>query len=420
MATHQSHVIVVGGGVIGVCCAYFLAKRGANVTVLERDGIGQGASYGNAGVVAPGHPPIAKPGRIKQAFKGILDPASPLYIAPRWDPSLVKWLWAFRAACTQEHLAATMRLLGPLGHATRELFDQLIEEEDIACDYRTAGFFEVFRTPDAFTHARDEAAWLQSFGYHPEVLTGDAMREREPALKEGTLGAVHFPEAATCNPHRFVLEMAERTRRHGGSVRTGSSVAEVLTSNGRATGVRTTGGEMIDADTVILATGAYSLELAAKLGYPLPIQPGKGYHRDREIGAGGTPSLEHTCMLAERSVFCTPLSGFVRYAGTLEFSGWNHTIRPQRLEQLTRAAGVYLDGIGDGASTSEWCGLRPCTPDGLPVVGPVPGSEGVFIAAGHAMLGLTLGPITGKLVSELVLDTKPSTDIGMLRVDRFA
>jgi D-amino-acid dehydrogenase len=119
-------------------------------------------------------------------------------------------------------------------------------------------------------------------------------------------------------------------------------------------------------------------------------------------------------------VFCTPLSGFVRYAGTLEFSGWNHTIRPQRLEQLTRAAGVYLDGIGDGASTSEWCGVLPCTPDGLPVVGPVPGSEGVFIAAGHAMLGLTLGPITGKLVSELVLDTKPSTDIGMLRVDRFA
>jgi D-amino-acid dehydrogenase len=331
----------------------------------------------------------------------------------------VKWLWAFRAACTQERLAANMRLLGPLGHATRELFDQLIEEEGIACDYRTAGFFEVFRTNDAFTHARDEAAWLQSFGYHPEVLTGDAMREREPALKTGTLGAVHFPEAATCNPHQFVLEMAERLRRHGGSLRTGSSVAEVLTSNGRATGVRTAGGGTVDADTVILATGAYSLELAAKLGYPLPIQPGKGYHRDREIGAGGTPPLKHTCMLAERSVFCTPLSGFVRYAGTLEFSGWNHTMRRRRLEQLTRAAGMYLEGVGDTSSTSEWCGLRPCTPDGLPVVGPVPGYEGVFIAAGHAMLGLTLGPITGKLISELVLDGKPSTDISLLRVDRF-
>ena len=124
-------------------------------------------------------------------------------------------------------------------------------------------------------------------------------------------------------------------------------------------------------------------------------------------------------MLGERSVFCTPMDGFVRFAGTMEFSGLNHDIRQPRLEQLTQSAKLYLANVGDTESRSEWCGLRPCTPDGLPVVGPVPGCEGLFIATGHAMLGLTLGPVTGKLVAEMLLDGAPSSNIDALRVDRF-
>jgi len=419
MNQSQPSVVVVGGGVIGVCCAYYLAKRGANVTILERDQIGAGASYGNAGTVAPGHAPITKPGRVKQALKFMLDPTSPLYIAPRWDPALMKWLWVFRRHCTESHLKASMDALGPLGLESKALFDRLVSEESLLCNYSADGYYDVFHTVPALTSATNEASLMRTQGYRPTSLAGEELREREPALREGVAGGIYYPEAATMNPHRFVLELAQRTTGRGGTVRAEAAVSHIITSAHRVTGVRLRGGEEVTADAVILATGAYSLELAAQVGYRLPIQAGKGYHRDREVGTGGAPSLSITCMLGERSVFCTPMDGFVRFAGTMEFSGLNHEIRQPRLEQLTESAKLYLTGVGDTESRSEWCGLRPCTPDGLPIVGPVPGCEGLFIATGHAMLGITLGPVTGKLVAEMLLDGAPSSNIDALRVDRF-
>jgi D-amino-acid dehydrogenase len=331
----------------------------------------------------------------------------------------VKWLWTFRRHCTSAHVRASMAALAPLGFDSVELFQQLMSEEHLDCHYISRGYYDVFRTRQALAHAVDEAALMWAHGYRPMALEGEELREREPALRTGTEGGIYYPEAATLHPHRFVLALADRVQELGAALRVGRRVEEVLTTAHRARGVRLHGGEVIEADTVILATGAYSLHLAARLGYRLPIQPGKGYHRDREVASGGAPPLNITCMLGERSVFCTPMDGFVRFAGTMEFSGLNHDIRRPRLEQLTESANVYLAGVGDTVSRSEWCGLRPCTPDGLPVVGPAPGCEGLLIATGHAMLGLTLGPVTGKLVAELVLDGAPSREISALRVDRF-
>ncbi len=419
MEKSKSHTVVVGGGVIGVCCAYYLAKRGVRVTVLERDEIGRGASFGNAGTIAPGHAPMTKPGRVKQALKNMMDPTSTLYIAPRWDPALMKWLWVFRRHCTETHVKESMEALAPLGHDTRELFDQLVDEEALECNYTAEGYYEVFLTEPGLANATNEASLMWTHGYRPMSLPGEELRERELALRRGVQGGIFYPEAATLNPHSFLREMADRVSRLGAAVRIAADVSELLTSAHRVTGVRLRDGEVLPAGTVVLATGAYSLELAASVGYRLPIQAGKGYHRDRDLGSGGTPSLKITCMLGEHSVFCTPMDGFVRYAGTMEFSGLNHEIRRPRLEQLTRAANLYLTGVGDVESRSEWCGLRPCTPDGLPIVGPVPGCKGLFIATGHAMLGLTLGPITGKLVAEMVLDGAPSRNIDALRVNRF-
>ena len=359
-----------------------------------------------------------KPGRLKQAFKQILDPTSPLYIPPRFDPQLARWLWTFARHCNPAHLKSSLPLMASLGHKTRALYDQLVEQESLECNFAARGYYDVFRTTAGVEAAVHEVSMMRAEGFHPERLGGDELREREPALKAGIVGGVFYPEAATLDPHRFVLEMADRAKTYGATVRTGLQVDRVL-SRGRATGVRLKTGETVEADSVVLATGSYSLELVRRLGCSLPIQAGKGYHRDRDVGTGGTPSLTMTCMLGEHAVFCTPMDGFVRFAGTMEFSGLNHNKRQPRLEQLTTAADLYLEGVGDTSSRSEWCGLRPCTPDGLPVVGRVPGHDGVYVANGHAMLGLTLGPITGKLVAELVLDGKPSMDIHALRVERF-
>ncbi len=417
MRTHRA--LVIGGGVIGMCCAYSLARRGIGVTVLERDEIGSGASFGNAGTISPGHPPINRPGRIREAVLQMLNPSSPLYVAPRWDPSLFRWLWAFSRKCTAAHVEACMRVMAPLGREAIDEFGRLVEDEDLDCEYIPGGYYEVCRTPAGAEQARHEVAMLREHGYGAVTLTGEALKEREPALAAGTTGGAYFPDAATCHPHRFVLEVAERTRRLGGQLFTGRTVAEIMERGAAVTGVRLADGEVIEADSVVLATGAYSPELARKLGLDLPIQPGKGYHRDLASGDGGAPNLQVPCVLSESSVFCTPLDGFVRFAGTMEFSGLNHRMRKGRLEQLTKAARQYIDGLGDAEPISEWCGLRPVTSDGLPIIGPVPGRDGLLLATGHGMLGLTLGPITGRIIAEYIQDGAPSVEVRALRPDRF-
>ena len=415
----ERHTIIVGGGVIGVCCAYFLARRGARVTVVERDQIGKGASFGNAGSIAPGHPPINKPGRIKQALHSLFDPLSPLYVAPRPDPELARWLWTFNRTCTEKHLEFSMGVMAPLGHATRELFDELVGQEKLDCCFQRDGYYEIYLTESGLASAKKEAGFIAHYDFHPQVLTGDALREREPGFNNRIVGGVFYPEAATLNPYRFVVEMAKRAERHGAVFQTGTEVANVRTAGGKVHGAETRQGEVIEADSLVLAAGAYSVPLVRQLGLRFPLQPAKGYHRDRVPEAGKPPVLRHACVLGENMVFCTPMDGFVRFAGTLEFSGVNHQIRRPRLEQLTNASKRYLNGMSDVEYKSEWCGLRPCMPDGLPVVGPLSRYQGLFVATGHAMLGLTLGPVTGKLISECVLDGAPGIDISALAPERF-
>jgi len=413
------HTIVIGGGVIGVCCAYFLARRGARVTVLEQEQIGKRASYGNAGSIAPGHTPINKPGRFKQALKSLFDPLSPLYVAPRADPALARWLWAFSRACNERHLELCMRTLAPLGHASRGLFDSLIQTEKMECGFRPEGYYEIYLTERGLGKAKNEIGVMSRYGFHPTVLQGGALRENEPAIDGRVVGGVFYPEAASIDPYRFVLELARGAERHGAKFQAGAEVTGVRIVDGKACGVRMRNGEAMESESVVLAGGAYCGPLVRKLGIRLPLQAAKGYHRDCEPGTGRPALLSHACLLGENMVFCTPMEGFVRFAGTLEFSGVNHEIRRPRLEQIAKASGRYLTTMGDAVVRSEWCGLRPCLPDGLPAVGPVSRYPGLFLATGHAMMGLTLGPVTGKLIAEFVLDGAPGEHIAALAPERF-
>lgn len=414
-----ARLVIVGGGVIGVCTAYYLARGGAQVTVLERREVGDGASFGNAGVIAPGHPPITKPGRVRQALRSLFRPLSPIWVAPRFDLGLAAWLWTFARHSTEQRVAEAMRTLAPMGRLSLQLFDELMADERLDCHYRRRGYYEVCRTEAAWRAAAKEAEFVRGFGFRAEVLTGAQLRECEPRLNQQVLGGVFYPEAATVHPHRFVVELAERARRLGVKFRTGVEVADIVVEAGRARGVRTSSGETVESDVVVLATGAYTSQLTRRLGLRLPLQAAKGYHRDVAPRNGEGPLLREACVLAETLVFCNPIGPVTRFAGTLEFSGVNHEIRRPRLEQLTRAARQYLTGLDEIRIVSEWCGLRPCLPDGLPAVGPAARVSGLYVATGHAMAGLTLGPATGKLLAEHILGGAPSLDIAALRPDRF-
>jgi D-amino-acid dehydrogenase len=417
--TSAPRVVVVGGGVIGVSCAYYLARGGADVVLLERDHLGAGASSGNAGTVAAGHPPLNRPGRVRQGIRQMLDPSSPLYIKPSWNPELWRWLLDFARFCTDAHVEHCMKVMSPLGMDALDLFDSLLEEERLECGFRKEGFYEICSTEAGIAGAAHEASIIVRHGYHPETIDGDELRRREPEYAPELLGGVFFPEAATMNPAQFLARLAEAAVRHGTRIRENAEGHEVVLDGGRATGVRLQSGEVVSGDAVVLATGPFAARLAGKVGVRLPVRGGKGYHRDVEIGPNGAPPLRVASVHSETSVFSTRLDNFVRFAGTMEFSGENSAMLPARLNQLARSAKSCFPALGTARPKSEWCGLRPMSADGLPMVGGIGGVEGLAVATGHGMLGLTLGPVTGEMIANHVLGHGDARLEG-LSPDRFS
>ena len=413
----RPRILVVGGGVIGVSCAYALAKAGAHVHLLERDAIGSGASGGNAGTVAVGHPPLNRRGRLRQVLLSLLDEGSPLYIPPRWDPSLWRWLRDFVRYCTDEHVEECMKVMAPLGQNALQAFDDIIEEEGIDCEYIRSGYYKVCETEARLEAARNEATAIEAYGYHPEYITSDELRRREPEFSSDLRGGIHYPESRSLDPLKFLEALTERAKLRGALISEGVTVRGISINSGRVVGLRTNEGE-VGADAVVLATGPFSAGILSKLGIQLPLQPGKGYHRDYATEPGGAPPIKLACELSEASVFCTPMGDFVRFAGTMEFSGLNRVLRTTRLDQLTNAARRCFPGLGSGRPKSEWCGLRPMASDGMPIIGPIGDINGLSVATGHGMLGLTLGPITGQMIAREILGTD-APKLRKLSPDRF-
>jgi D-amino-acid dehydrogenase len=412
----ESHTVIIGGGIVGLCAAYYLARRGAAVTLLEQDTIGDGASTGNAGLISVGHAPIPRPGLTLKAVKWMFDPTSPIYIPPRLDLSLLQWFWGFRRACGRTPFRHNMDILAAHGRPAGECIRQLVEDEDLHCEYRPHGQMDVFLTEKGLKEGEEEAAMMRGYGYAVEVLDGDELRRREPAFRDEVVGAVLFKDRAFANPGKFVIEMAERARQRGAVLREQHEVVRLLIENGRCAGVVTEDGERVSADAVILAAGSWSKRLARQVGLNIPMQPAKGYHVDL---TRPEPCTNTACVCAERYVAVTPMAGGLRLAGTLELSGINHRIVQQRVDMLRRGARLYLRGIDEARAGEPWCGLRPCIADGLPIVGWAPDVDRLFIATGHAMMGFALGPLAGRVACECVLGDEPSVDIRGLRADRL-
>lgn len=408
--------IIIGGGVVGLCTAYYLGRRGQAVRLFEQDSIAETASAGNAGIVALGRPPLPRPGLARKALRWMFDGSSPLYIRPRLDPGLFRWFWRFHRACNNDWVDRCTSLLAAMGRQTRECWQEIVSDEGIDCGFRESGWLNVFRSEQGRRDALHEAEFTARYGFHCEELTGDELREREPAFRDDVLGAVNYPESLFLDPGLFAVELAARLAGRGVSIDEGMAVTELVMRDDRCVGVRTAAGESVAAGTVVLAAGAWSVSLARQIRLHLPLEAGKGYHLDLEASS---PRLGTACVCEESFVAVTPLGNTLRLAGTLEFSGINRCLNLHRLEMLRQGAQQYLHGVADARIESRWCGLRPCTADGLPVVGWAPRHRGLFIATGHAKMGLTHGPITGRLVSECVLDARPSLDISLLRADRF-
>jgi len=418
MGTVKSgRTVVLGGGIVGLSAAYYLARRGETVTLLDRDPPATGASSGNAGILALGHPPLPHPGLFRQLPRLLLSSTNPLYVAPRFSAELLRWLLDFRRACGRERFERSVALLARLGWAARDCVDELVQEARIECELHHTGWLEVFRTERARTSSLRTAELLRGHGYRVDELAGDELRRREPAYRDEVVGALHYIDSGFANPARLVRGLVRHVRELGAELCFETEVDRLLREGARFIGVRLADGRTIEAKRLVLAAGAWTTRLARTIDVRVPMQPGKGYHVELR-STSHRPTT--TCVLAETFVAVTPLDGGLRLAGTVELSGLNLRMVQARLDMLRRGAAAYVRGIDDAEAAGTWCGLRPMTGDGLPVVGWAPGVEGVFIATGHAMMGFLLGPLSGKLASEALLDGEMSVQAPAVFPSRFA
>jgi len=412
----RNSTIIIGAGIVGICTAYYLAKRGHQVTVLERGRLEDGASKGNAGIIALGHPPMGRPGLVWKTIKWMLDGGSPLYVPPRLDFALMMWMFKFRHACTASWFETCMKLLGEHGWEAGKCWDQIIDDERIACEYHRTGWMDVFLTQQGMDHGLQDVRLLRQHGFNVDVIGGDELRRREPAFRKEVTGAAHYTDSRFANPGQFVVGLAERAQRMGVVLHQQCEVTTIHAPGGAFRSVRAADGREFSADALVIASGVWTSALAKQVGTRVPMQAGKGYHMN--ITMPSVP-LESSCVLNETFVAVTPMAGGLRLAGTVELSGINHRMMQRRVEMLAEGAKKYLDGIDRTEIKSTWCGLRPCTADGLPVIDWSPKVKDAFIATGHAKYGFAYGPLTGRLASEAILDGQPSLDTSLMRADRF-
>lgn len=412
-------VVVVGGGIVGLSVAHALSLRGRAVTLVDEAPIHDSASCGNAGMLSIGHPPLTRPGVSLRGLKWMLSPTSPLYIRPRLDPSLLAWLWMFHRHCTQSHLNRCMVTLSAMGWRSLQLFESILDQEGFACGYRRLGWLDVVMD-DANMHvALAEAQALQPHGFSHECLDGNALRRMSPCFTDQVAGAVLHKDCASIDPRAFTVGLASALARRGVRMLCGAPWRVhgfVRATAGRVAGVRCANGTTIEGTEVVLAAGVWSAGLAEELGLSLPMQGARGYHLQLE----GMPSMPATaCVLHETFIAVTPMGGRLRLAGTLEISPITAPPMPKRLAMLREGARAYLHGLDAAKPAEAWSGWRPCLADGMPAIGWVPGIDGLMVATGHAMLGMTLGPATGELIADLLDRRRPRIDLSMVDPARF-
>lgn len=409
--------IIIGGGVIGLLSAYELRRRGRDVIVIDKGNFGQGASAGNAGWITPSlSAPVPAPGLVAQSIKWMLRPDSPLYVKPSVVPGMLGWLLEFWRHCNVEKYEQGRSALGMLNRLSLRDFDRLAEQ-GLDFEMHSAGLLYVFRTEEALRAYLDDLAHWEEFGAsEPKRLTPDEARELEPALRPEIIGGLLVESERHVRPEKLLSAAEQWLRANGADMRAHTEVADLVIQDGRVTGVRVKGGDVIEGDEVLLATGAEAASLAARAGFELPMQAGKGYSltiRNPKLKLG------RSMYLVEGRVALAPYDGALRLAGTMELSGINTNLYEERIAGIRKSAGLYLTDWSDGDEIIPWVGMRPMLPDGLPAIGRAPTIPNFYIASGHAMLGVTLGPTTAALIADLMTKGQAEIDLTPFDPARF-
>ena len=418
-------VIVLGGGVIGVSTAYYLARAGAEVTLLERqDDVALETSFANAGQVSPGYStPWAAPGIPLKAVKWLFQKHAPLSIRPDGTLFQLRWMAHMLRHCTSARYAVNKERMTRLAEYSRDCLRNLRADTGIEYEQRTLGTLQVFRTAKQMQAAQRDTAVLQECGVPYRLMTdASALTEYEPALAhaKGLVGGLQLPGDETGDCQRFTTELADKARALGVQFRFGVEVAELQQRGGQISGVKLAGeaGEVLTADRYVLALGSYSRALLGPLGLDLPVYPVKGYSLTVPL-VDEARAPRSTVMDETYKVAITRFDRRIRVGGMAELAGFDLGLNPARRATLEMVTRGLFDGGGDLPAAEFWTGLRPMTPDGTPIVGATPLAN-LLINSGHGTLGWTMAAGSGKLMADLTLGHRPDISTDGLGLDRYS
>ena len=444
----SKHVVIIGGGIVGLSAAWFCVRRGHRVTVIDRDDAQRnGCSYGNAGMIVPSHiVPLAAPGMIRLGLKWMWDPKSPFYIRPRASWDLLQWLWQFHRHCTPQHVVQCGSVLRDLHLRSRECYLQLQSDLPGGFELKQHGLLVLCKSKAGLHEEALAATAADTLGVPAEVLTTDDTARLDPGVQVDVQGSVYYPRDCHLNPNRLMAAIQSHLIKSGcdfiwnaevtGAEISGSRIRRVRFDTADQAGNADAGSE-VDADEVVLCGGVWSSPLARQLGLRLPMQAGKGF----SVMAEAPAELPSICaLLSEARVAVTPIGNSLRVGGTMEVVGIDPSISPLRIRGIVESIPKYYPNIKSGdfelpadqptgpidAKTpgpqyrSPWVGLRPCSPDGMPYIGRTARYDNLVVATGHAMMGISLAPATGEIVADLVDQAESQSSLPpQLSPDRY-
>ncbi len=413
-------ITIVGGGIIGLATAYFACRQGHVVSVIEQHRQGESCASRNAGYVTPSHfIPLAAPGMVKKGLKWMLNPESPFYIRPKLDPELFSWLWKFNRHCNASHVQRVKQTLYQLCVVSKQLHLEIAEEIGEPESLNQKGIYVVTQSNKVLAEEIEIVTQARQLGLNAQEVSKQTLQTIFADLSLDIKGGIYFPEDAHLEPQRLLNNLHKYLQAQGVEFLHETEVNRFEVSKGRVTSIglfdQQTGiSHNKTVEELVLTSGSWSSKLAKLLQVKLPLQAGKGY----SITIDNPWQVDTPLILSEAAVAITPLDHRIRFAGTMEFSGIDDSINLRRVQGILKSVGRFATSFDpNGVDLNKvveqkiaWSGLRPCSPDGLPFIGRLPHYENVTLGAGHAMLGLTLAPVTGALIAAIISEggTEPN------------
>ena len=405
----KKEVIIVGGGIIGLATAYYLNLEGHDVSVIDQDKIKSGASHINSGYLTPSHIiPLAAPGMISKGFRWMFNNSSPFYIKPRFDLDLVNWGMKFIKSCTSEHVQKSMKSILDINLLSKKLFIEMQQSNNFDFHLESKGLLMAYKTSLAEREEAKAASWAKDLGIIVKQLSKEEILKIQPKVPMEVAGAFMYESDAHTTPELFMNNLKNHLMSRGLKFFLDTVVTSFQKKEKKIEALNTNKG-IFKADEFVIATGAWTEGILKELGIKLSIQAGKGYSFDVKNITG----LSIPAILSEAKVAVTPMSGYTRFGGTMEISGINSKINSRRVLSIVNAAKEYYPGIEIPLTSVDKArsGLRPLSTDGLPFIGRHSSFKNLVLASGHAMMGWSLGPATGKLLTELISGYDPSLDL---------